>query len=168
MKLTEQQLANFYKLNHQQQSSDEVNAGDCLAAAPASSERLNQAERILNDHTSAQAMRAAMATKQWSHAVADGIEHKQQPWIQKLFSGTAARWALASVSFAFVFMLASPGLNEHKPLLDVAPPGINQNAVNDVINKGYFEAVKPDRLNKGGFDKPSNQQSDVLSSHSFG
>lgn len=170
MKLTEQQLAEIYKLNNQKQSSAEFSAGDCLSAAPASSDRLARAEEILNEQTSAQAIRAAMATRKWSHAVAESIELKQQSWLTNLFRGTALRWAAAGATFAFVFMLASPGLRDHEPVIDPVVPVINQNAVNDVINKAYFEERMSDndRLNKAGFDKPNIHQTDVLSSRSFG
>lgn len=165
MKLTEQQLASLFNSNRQHNNNEPTQAGDCLAANPASSERLRQAEQLLNDPVTAQAMQVAMASKPWADAVARDISQKQQPWFTKLFGQPAVRWAMAGATFAFVFLVASPGTIESNSPLHV--PVLEQNVANDVINNSHFEHAKDDILNIGGFE-PTGEGADLLSKHSFG
>lgn len=165
MKLTEQQMAELFNSTHQYNNDEATQAGDCLAASPASAERLRQAEQLLNDPITAQAMQVALASKPWAEAVARDLSHRQQPWYQKIFDLSAVRLAMAGAAFAFMFLVASPKFMESNSPLHT--PLTNQNVANDVINNGRFDQATDDILNMGGFE-PSGETADVLSKHSFG
>jgi hypothetical protein len=165
MKITEQQLASLFNSNRQHNNDEPTGAGDCLAANPASSDRLRQAEQLLNDPITAQAMQMAMATKPFAEAVARDISEKQQPWYHRLMGQPAVRWAMAGAAFAFVFLVASPDTIESNTPLHV--PVLEQNVANDVINNGRFDQAGDDIMNIGGFE-PTGDEADVLSKHSFG
>lgn len=166
MKLTEQQLAVLFSSIPEHSNTESNQAADCLAASPASSERLRQAEQLLDDPVSAQAMKAAIASKPWAEAVSRDLEQRQQPWFQRLFNPGAFRWAAAGAAFALVLMVVAPvGVHDSTP---GHTPVAEQNVANDLISNGRFELNQDDVLNMGGFEKVNDRSKDQLSRHSFG
>lgn len=164
MKLTEQQLSKLFNSNLEHNDQAPTQAGECLAASPASSDRLLKAEQLLDDPVSAQAMKVALASKPWAEAVGNDL-NKTQSWHQKLFGQTMYRWAMAGAACALVFMVSTPDSIDSVTTLHT--PVIEQSAANDVINNGHFDHIQSDRLNNGGFE-PIEGPKDILSDHSFG
>ncbi|MFC3194554.1 hypothetical protein ACFODZ_09930 [Marinicella sediminis] len=165
MKLTEQQLAQLMSQKSTQNNQQAVQASDCLDASPASSERLRQAEKLLDNHTTAQAMKAALAAKPWAQAVASDVQHRQQSWVIRLLNGSAMKWGMTAAAFAFVAMVAVPQLNQS---VEQSLPLTDQNVANDMINSGHFDAPVSDQLNSGGFEPVDRSSKDRVSQHSFG
>lgn len=157
MKLTEQQLQELFQ-NNSLNTQSAVSAADCLSGTDASSERLQKAEALLNDFTSAQAMKAAFATKNWSDQVAKSVQNQSVSswfnWLSNPFKTT-----ITASAFALALAVALPNMNakEHQ----MTPI----NAQTDVINSVRFES---DVLSNSSFDGPANQNNDSLFDGSFG
>lgn len=154
MKVTEQQLKDLFQNSTIKQDSD-VLAGDCLSSREASSARLERAESLLNDHTSAQAMKLALAMKPWATQVATDIKSQSAAswfdWISHPFKAT-----LTASAMALALVLVVPQLNKQEqqwvPI---------QQSQSDVIMNVPFES---DVLNSGSFEP----QQDSLFGASFG
>ena len=153
MKVTEQQLQKLFQDNSLNKQST-VAAGDCLSSADASGQRLQQAESLLNDFTSAQAMKAVFATKDWSAQVAQTINSQSVSswfnWISHPFKTTATACA-----FAMVLSVAIPNLSHKEQQI------LPTQAQVDVISTVPFES---DVLSSGSFD----ESADSLFNASFG
>lgn len=160
MKLTEQQLADLF--THKTTSNTEGHVDACLQAMPASSTRLNHAEKILNDHSSAQGMRMAFGLKEWSEIMADSIKSSQQSWFNFLGMNSPLKTALATTAFAVAFVIAIPENNHTNSPNNM----IEFSHSSDVINSVPFEGGN-DQLSKGDFDG-DNKSIDVLFDGSFG
>ncbi len=165
MKLTEKQLAGLFQTNSKKNTS-KSSPSDCMSATAASSNRLNQAEDLLNDYTAAQSMKMAMSLKDWSQVMADSIEASRRSWFSFLGMSSPLRTSVATMAFAFALVFALPELNQYSLKEQVHIPVQNDMANNDIINAIYFDGPS-DQINQGGFDQPRNQD-DGLFNAGFG
>lgn len=153
MKLTEQQLQKLFQDNSLYHQA-KVTAGECLQSSDASSQRLKKAEDLLNDFTSAQAMKAAFAAKDWTQQIARSVKDQSVNswfnWLAHPFKTTITATALAMALF-----VALPNLSHQEQ--KVLPTQVQ----NDVINAVRFES---DVLSSGSFD----ESKDALFNGSFG
>lgn len=153
MKLTEQQLQKLFQ-NNSMHHQAQVAAGDCLQSSEASSQRLQQAEDLLNDYTSAQAMKAAFASKDWAKQIAHSVKDQSVGswfnWLAHPFKAT-----ITATAFAMTLFVALPNLS-HKEQ-EVLPTQVQ----NDIINSAAFES---DVLSSASFD----ESKDALFNGSFG
>ena len=163
MKLTEQQLAELFT-NNTKTNPASFDAGNCLNALPASPTRLSQAENILNDFHTAQGMKLAFSFKDWSNIVSKSIQSSQQSWFSFLGMNSPFKTALATVAFAFAFVVALPQFTATEQSINP----IENNVAGDLINSVPFERThKGDQLSRGGFDG-SHDDKDSLFNASFG
>lgn len=164
MKLTEQQLAEIFK-NSTKNKQSTVSAEDCLGAVPASATRLNKSEDIINDFDSAQGMKLAFAFKPWSEAVTETVKANQKPRFNLFGLKNPFKAAIATMAFAFAFVVALPEFNQTETIM---LPAQNDYA-NDVIQVAPFEGYNntDDILSSGGFDKGGKDQDDLFGA-SFG
>ncbi len=148
MKVTEQQLKTLFQNSTLNQGSD-VMASDCLASREASSVRLQHAESLLNDHTSAQAMKLSLALKPWASQVAADIKSQSAAswfdWVSHPFKAT-----LTASAMALALVLVVPQLNKQEQ--QWVPAQQSQSDVimsvpfeSDVLKSGSFEG-QPDSL----------------------
>jgi len=157
MKLTEQQLAEMYT-NSTKNSVSDVTAEDCLNALPASQTRLNQAEELLNDYNSAQAMKLAFNFKKWAQSVGQQLTRSQRPW----FNFGWLKATIGATAFAFICFITIP--QQNSPYLDQAEQhGVT--IADDVISQVLFEADN-DTIGNKGFESPKPE--DSLFNGSFG
>ncbi len=168
IKLTESQLAELFQNNSKKYVS-KSDASDCLAASAASSNRLNHLEDLINDHTTAHALKISLGMKDWSQVMSESIENSRQSWFSFLGMSSPLKTAFATLSFAFVFAVAMPNfnlLNNQEPV-HAAPHSVV--AHDDIISINKFDS-KQDRLSKGSFDESSNNKptQDALFDSSFG
>ena len=154
MKLTEQQLKELFQ-NSSLNTQSAITAGDCLSSAGASNQRLQKAEALLNDFTSAQAMKAAFATKNWSEQIAQSVKNQSVSswfnWLSNPFKTT-----ITASAFALALVVAIPNLSQNEKQMTPI------NAQADVINNVRFES---DVLSNSSFD---SNNSDSLFNGSFG
>ena len=165
IKLTEDQLAGIFQNNSKQHQASST-PGDCLSAMPASDSRMKQVEDLANDHTAAQAMKAAMSLRDWSQIMAQSIENSRRSWFNILGMNTPLKTSLATVAFAMAVVVALPEFKQleaesHQPLAyDVAH--------DDVITQAKFDEPG-DQILQGGFDgSPKSSKQDNLFNGSFG
>ncbi len=167
IKLTEKQLAELFQNNSKKHTASS-DAHDCYAATAASSTRLSHVEDLISDHDSAQAMKGAMALKDWSHVMADAIENSRRSWFSFLGMETPLKTSVATLAFAFAMVVAIPEISQLNQQNQTNIPMPQNMAHGDVINAIEFE-TNTDRLSKGGFDVLDDRiKSDGLFSGSFG
>lgn len=165
IKLTEDQLAGIFQNNSKQHTAN-CAPDDCLSAMPASDNRLKHVEELANDHTSAQAMKAAMSLRDWSQIMAQSIENSRRSWFNILGMNSPLKTSLATVAFAMAVVVALPEFKQietqiHQP---IAYDVLN----NDIITHAKFDE-SGDRILRGGFDSaPSSSEQDNLFNGSFG
>lgn len=169
IKLTEAQIADLFK-NETIKHTSKSDADDCLGTMAASSSRLNHVEDMANDHTSAQAFKAAFALKEWSEVVSESIESSRRSWFNLLGMGSPMKTAFATASFAFAFAFALPVItqfNNQEPTY-IALPAEQSVAHDDIINSIQFDGPS-DRVSKGSFDNINqDNEPDTLFNGSFG
>jgi len=169
VKLSESQVTKLFQVNSKQHTS-KSNASDFLTASAASSDRLNHLEDLINDHSTAQALKVSMRLNQWSDVVAKSIKDSRKSWFSLLSFNKPIKAAFATLAFAFFLTVAMPELSE----LDIQQPiheaVLQQNITqNDVISVNQFDR-KSDYLNKGSFERKENKSSaqDSLFNANFG
>ncbi len=166
IKLTEAQLADLFQNNSKKHLASS-NASDCLSATAASANRLHHVENILNDHSSAQAMKAALAMKDWSHVMAKSIANSQQSWFSFLGMNSPLKTTFATLAFAFAFAIALPVATQFSTQQATYISDSNPQQ-SDVINAIQFD-LDADRLSRAGFDGGAKQtEQDSLFNASFG
>ena len=161
IKLTESQLAELFKDNSKKHTS-QSDASDCLAASAASSNRLNHLEDLIDDHSTAQALKASISLKGWSQVMAKSIENSRHSWFNLLGMNTPLKTAFATITFAFFLTVAMPEFTKFNTQETVHMAAPQQNlAHNDAISSNAFDNHNNDRLSEGGFENNENDNIDT-------
>ena len=169
IKLSENQLAELFQNNSKNHTS-QSDASDFLSASAASSNRLNHLEDLIDDHSTAQALKVSIGLNDWSHVMAKSIEKNRQSWFNLLGMNTPFKTAFATVTFAFVFAVAIPTFTAQETRQPTHVTISQQNNVlDDVISINKFDQTN-DRLSKGSFESNGQQstKTDRLFNTSFG
>lgn len=162
MKLTEKELAALFQ-NSTKNKTAETTVGDTLSQGPATANRIQQAEQLMHDHSSAQGARMAMGLQGWSHQLASAIEQAQRPWFNFFTSHSPLKATLATGALAVTLMYAWP--NQNSPVETFHAPIINQQVASDVIHTVPFEGQPSDQLFNSNMGET---QTDSLFGGSFG
>ena len=158
MKLTEQQIIKMFR----QQSAGEKNLVDATEAmdhAAASDARLDVAEQVASDFTSAQIFQQTYQMKAWSEAISSGVESASSVQSDVLASiRDFFKPVLFATAMASAVWLVLPTNQSSMPTPLHVP--ITEMQTVDRISDGFFD--QGDVIGSGSFD-----QSDVIGSGSF-
>lgn len=104
MTLNEQQLQQLFQ-NHSKKNHTKVTATDVLNATEASTNRLKQAEQMLDEYQTAQGFKLVFALKAWSQTIANSIPKATR---QKSVWDIVQKFKLSFVTAAIALAITLP------------------------------------------------------------